>query len=289
MFFCLSGYLVWNSVKTTKSSKEYFLKRFLRIYPELWIAVLFEIITILLFYRDKIEYIGLSAFAITQSTVFQFWTPDFLRGFGCGTPNGSLWTICTIVQFYIVVWFLRKFLQNKKPIFWVLLLGVSVLVSYCTPHLQNFLPGIGYKLFCQTLVPYLWLFVLGLFICEFSNTIIPLLRKYWVVPLMVYVIIHFLLAEYDLSLSGYPLMGCILMVLSVVGIAYAFPTIDIKKDISYGVYIYHMIVVNVLIQMGMTGNWYYTLVVLAVTVGLSLWSSFVMGRITQQLKIKVKQ
>ena len=42
-------------------------------------------------------------FIFCQSSIFQFWTPNFLRGYGCGTPNGSLWTIGILIQFYIII------------------------------------------------------------------------------------------------------------------------------------------------------------------------------------------
>lgn len=120
MFFFLSGYLIWFSVKRTENLKEYCKKRVFRIYPELWIGIIIEIFTIIFFYKEKIQWIRLGFFMLTQGTILQFWTPEFLREYGCGTPNGSLWTICVIIQFYIVIWMIKKFLYRKKGIFWII-------------------------------------------------------------------------------------------------------------------------------------------------------------------------
>ena len=72
---------------------------------------------------------SLFLFALTQGTFLQFWTPNSLRGYGCGTPNGSLWFICVLIQFYIVIVILYKLLKNKKTYVWIITFISSVLIS----------------------------------------------------------------------------------------------------------------------------------------------------------------
>lgn len=114
IFFTLSGYLIWHSIGRSRSFSDYAKKRFWRIYPELWVAVVVEIIVILILYRQPINWPMLGLFTIGQSTIFQFWTPDFLRGYGCGVPNGALWTIAVLIQFYFLAYFFYKWLHNNK-------------------------------------------------------------------------------------------------------------------------------------------------------------------------------
>ena len=92
IFFILSGFLIWFSIERSHNCKQYYLKRFWRIYPELWVAVIVEIISISVLYR-KWNALQLGLFTICQGTVLQFWTPSSLREYGCGTSNGTLWTI----------------------------------------------------------------------------------------------------------------------------------------------------------------------------------------------------
>ena len=99
----LSGFLIWKSLENTPDFKRYFSKRILRLYPELWVCLFVEILSIVLFYKEYVPISDYMLFTFTQGTIFQFWTPDSLRGYGCGTPNGSLWTITVIVQFYIFI------------------------------------------------------------------------------------------------------------------------------------------------------------------------------------------
>lgn len=114
IFFTMSGFLIWQSVGRSRGFREYLGKRFWRIFPELWAAVAIELIVLLCLYHDSISWPQFVAFAITQGTIFQFWTPDCLRGYGCGTPNGALWTICVLIQFYFFVYFLYKVLHGRK-------------------------------------------------------------------------------------------------------------------------------------------------------------------------------
>lgn len=117
-------------------------------------AVAIEIIVLLLLYDHTIEWRKLGLFAFTQGTVFQFWTPDFLRGYGCGTPNGSLWTICVLVQFYIVAYWTYKWLNGKNWKVWLFALILSVGLSALTPVIRNNVPEIFGKLYGQTFIPY---------------------------------------------------------------------------------------------------------------------------------------
>ena len=99
VFFILSGFLIWHSIETSGSYSVYLKKRAVRIYPELWISVILELLCLIFLYDQPVPILELLAFAFGQATVFQFWKPDSLLGYGCGTPNGSLWTIPVMVTF----------------------------------------------------------------------------------------------------------------------------------------------------------------------------------------------
>lgn len=265
VFFALSGYLIWHSVGRSNSIQEYACKRFWRIFPELWIGIVVEIIVLLCFYWHEVDPIDLMLFSLAQSTVFQFWTPDSLRGYGCGVPNGSLWTICVIIQFYVVVWYIYKVLKGKKNAVWLTFLSVLVLISYVYASIDGMLPQILYKLGSQTVIPYLWLFMTGAYIAEKKDLLLAEIKKYWLVFVALAVGIRML--HLDFAVVNYSVLSTALLFCGWLGFAYSFPKINIKTDVSYGIYIYHMTAASAVIELGLTQKpaWMFIAMVVSCT------------------------
>ena len=283
IFFTLSGYLIWGSVERSTSFRSYIKKRFWRIYPELWVAVLVELVVLLLLYKEPIDWTQFGLFAITQGTIFQFWTPDCLRGYGCGCPNGALWTICIIIQFYLIVYPLYKMLHKRSIVIWIIALAVSVFISFLTPHIRSNMPEIMGKLYGVSLLPYLWMFLIAACIEEFKEKALPFLKKYWAVFIVFAVIIQH--TPYDIW-SPYPLFFTVMLFLGILGAAYALPMINIKRDISYGIYIYHMTFINALIALGYVGNRWLLLVVVAASCLFAFASNKTIGNWSMRMKSK---
>ena len=55
IFFSLSGFMMWGSIGRSKNFSQYLKKRFWSIYPQLWLAVIVEIIVILILYQSPIN------------------------------------------------------------------------------------------------------------------------------------------------------------------------------------------------------------------------------------------
>lgn len=188
------------------------------------------------------------------STLFQFWTPDFLRGYGCGCPNGALWVICILIQSYVFNYFFYKLMHGRKVWIWGLALVISILIGYLTPYFQSFMPPIAAKIYGITLLPYLWMFVFASFAAEYKNTLLPLLKRFCYVVLAINLWIYY--ARFDTALAHYLFLHTITIFPALIGIAYAFPCLNVKTDISFGIYIYHMTIINALIVMNFdTGVW----------------------------------
>lgn len=177
IFFTMSGFLIWGSIGRSKNFGEYLKKRFWRIFPELWGAVAIELIMLLCLYHKPINWLQFGAFAITQSTIFQFWTPEFLRGYGCGCPNGALWTICVLIQFYFFAYFVYKALHGRKTWVWLIAIVASLGLSLMLPFIREYLPEIARKLLGQTLLPYFWMFLAASFVAEKKDVVLPILKK----------------------------------------------------------------------------------------------------------------
>ena len=274
IFFMMSGFLIWNSVAKSKSFGEYAKRRFVRIYPELWIGVIIEIAVMLLLYEKRIPVLDVIVFWFTQSTILQFWTPSSMRGYGCGTPNGSLWTMCTIIQFYIVVWWLRKWLNGKRKLTWLLVIVGSVVCSILMAELDRFIPEVVAKLANQTVLSYLWMFLFGAFMAEFFDQMMETLKRYW----WVFISCSTLLMALGVDISAsYNVLQSMCLSAGWIGFAYSFPKFNVKLDISYAIYIYHMIVVNAMLTFGQSGSIVHLLIVFVVTCALAYLSTVLVG------------
>ena len=283
IFFTLSGFLMCGSILRSNSYKDYLKKRFWRIYPELWLAVLIEVIVLLILYHQPISWPQFSLFIFGQGTIFQFWTPDCLRAYGCGCPNGALWTITVLIQFYIIAYPIYKYLHKKKFVVWLLFFVVSLAVSSLTPIIKGNTPEIVGKLYEATILPYLWMFILALMLGEYKEQIIPFLKKYW--PLFILATLLARNCGFDIRVS-YLVLSTIFLILSVLGFGYRFPIFNVKTDISYGIYIYHMTVVNALIALGYRNDYTLMLTVFIATVIFAWISTKTVGQWGLKMKKK---
>ncbi len=277
IFFILSGFLIWNSIEKSADFKSYAIRRAVRIFPELWLGVLIEIALLVIFLWDKINILTLALFTLGQATVFQFWTPDSLRDYGCGTPNGTLWTLGITIQFYIIVWFIHKLLRNKSIYRWLSALALSVLIKALSPTISAILPGVIGKLYGQTILPYLWMFVFGAFLSAYQDKIIPILKKFWWIPFLLSFVFRIL--KFDIGYESYGVFTYILRVSGFIGLCYCLPGLNLRFDISYGLFIYHMIVVNLMLELGFYGKVYHLIIALIISVILASLSTL-FGRFT---------
>lgn len=275
LFFFLSGFLIWISIDRNKNLKSYYVNRLIRIFPELWIGVLVEVILIFIFvtpvkWKDLILFVG------TQATVLQFWTPDSLRGFGCGTPNGSLWTICIMIQFYIIAWPLKKLCQGKKMQFWIIMEICLIMIGIATKYVKEVTPEIIYKLYCQTIIQYLWIFWLGMFIAQYKDSFIPILIKYWYVAALGAFAMRF--SPFDFRARNFLIIFTCFCLLALLGLAYKLPNLNIKTDVSYALFIYHMLVVNVLLELGYGRNIVAFSICIIISLLLAYISTMIVGK-----------
>lgn len=284
VFFCLSGFLIWDSIERTKNLKQFIEKRVFRLYPELWCGVLINMLLMCFLYSDGIEWLSFIAFQFTQGTILQFWTPDSLRGYATGTPNGPLWTICVMVQAYIALWFIYRFLHKKKLSYWIPLLIVTTSINMFRPFFADILPQMIYKITFYMFSTHIWLFLVGAFVNEYFDKVIVCLKRFW----WLFLIISQAAVRTGFDIGSYKTIKSLFLGLGVIGIAYALPKLNIKYDLSYGLYIYHMIVINVMVVIGVSSNPIWMIVALIISLILSAISYFTVGYISRKLRKKVQ-
>lgn len=245
VFFVISGFLIAASSDNTPSFTEFIKKRFKRIYPALWVGTAVSVFIMLFFVTVNLKEIIL--YIIGQCTFLQFWTPNSLRNYGVGTPNGSLWTIVVELQFYILIYFMYKKLKKSSLKTCLSTIVTCIILSIGFIYIKPHIPDVVYKLLLETVLPYLYMFLIGTFIYKYKEIILPFIVKHFNVLFVATVIFHFIPWKINAVYID-PISG-VLIGVTAIAFAFKFKTIKIKNDISYGVYIYHMIFVNLVIAL----------------------------------------
>jgi peptidoglycan/LPS O-acetylase OafA/YrhL len=282
IFFVVSGYLISASWERKPITRIYLTNRFLRIYPALWFALIVSIISVFLFYKTNFEFKSFFVWVMAQSSIVQFYNPPFLRDYGVGVLNGSLWTIPVELQFYIILPFLYlliKKTRGNKLIYSAILFFLIVnqfQVSMLNENGNIFI----FKLFGVTVFPYLYIFLFGVF---FQKNILKL-KKYFVNKfyywITAYLFFSFIFGCIGIVNSGNHINPFLSLILAsmVISFAYSFTGLSDKilkgNDVSYGIYIYiyHMIFVNIFISLNYNQNIYSMILCYVITLSMSFFS-----------------
>lgn len=288
IFFFISGFLIYGSLERTNSNLiQYCINRALRIFPALWVCFGVTLIFILLSTNGGIQ-VGIKEgiiWTFSQLSFAQFYTPDSLRFWGIGTPNGSLWTIPVELQFYIVLPFLYYFFKSKKW-FWpafALVLTASIVSNIIIGSHREFHDDLISKFGAVFVLPYLYYFLIGVLVKKYWKTVHTYVQNKFVVWIVVYLafstIFHF---GFHIDTSSYwiktPLNILATIILAGVTFSLSFSFKGLSAfllkdfDISYGIYIYHMLIVNVLVQLKLMNNIYGLIVTLIATLVLATLS-----------------
>lgn len=237
------------SYDKNKNIKEYAKNRVLRIIPGLYMS--FFVGIVILFYFDQLSGISIMSilpWIVAQLTLFQFYNPEFIRDFGVGVINGSLWTISVELVFYILLPVIYIFLQKNFYIKFLTLLFISFGFYYYIHHVSTNLL-IYEKLIKVSIFPYLFYFLFGLYV--YKN--IDIFRKYIEDKIFLYLILYVLVLYIKIDLFIYNIFIQVIFSFLVFSFIFSFKTLSYKlmrhNDFTYGIYIYHMLIVNVFVQL----------------------------------------
>lgn len=244
ILFTLSGFLSAYSLEKRNSVKNFLIRRFYRIYPPLWLCTLINLLFLFVmadvcFDRGILIWIMTQIFGIAN-------TPSFLKPFASGSVNGALWTILVEVQLYCLLAFCFHYLQRISKRVWICLLAVLVLLNRLSLMIGTGMLG---KLIERVCIPYAAWFFIGVFFYLYREELLPAAKKYAWILLSIY--IGYKLIGYELAGYYTDLVTTILLPVIVIGLGYRLKAVRVKLDITYEVYLYHWIIINLLIATGM--------------------------------------
>ena len=298
IFFFVSGFLISKSYENNSIITEYAQNRILRIYPALIVCTIVAVISCYFSgYLSKVE-VDASKFIFWifgQITIAQFYNPDFMREFGTGVLNGSLWTITVELQFYILI-----------PIFyWIFGLAksdkcntkiLSLILCFMAFHIAHYYfveeynKYILFKLFGVSFIPWIYMFLVGVLFQKNFSILHRFLSGRVLYILPVYLLFSFISVNYyQLGMgNGINPMLYFLLAVLIFSFAYSYPTLSKKtlggNDISYGVYIYHIPVVNLLIYYGYASNISYVIIAIAITIIIATTSWMLIEKTSMKFK-----
>lgn len=259
IFFAVSGFLVSLSLERATSLKQYFLNRALRIFPALWVCFAVSLLIVLVA-GVKLPSLGrLVVWAGTQLTIVQFYNPDWLRGFGVGALNGSLWTIPVELEFYALLPLLA-FWARAKPRRWVVLTVLAGILMVALRALGPPRESFEGKLLGVTVAPYLFYFLVGLVLRHVHTAFPAAFRGHALefgVAYVIWVAIEQIFGIQGATGNVLNVVSIVLLSALVISVAFTNHTLSSRvlgsTDISYGIYIYHLPFVNLFLAKGLIG------------------------------------
>ena len=275
ILFCISGFLVPASMERSKGVWDFLKKRVLRIVPSLWVCIIVGVLVAVAFCGFVFDKTFAVWFAGQLVFIRDLPQPDFINNFGIGNFNASLWTIIFTVQFYIITAIVYRFMKNRKLFGWIAVLAVTLIMNLIVPHLQEILPEAGRSLVSHSCLPYLYMYFAGWFMYRYREKIVPVLKRTKILCVILFIARSLYCQKFGVRIGEYmDIIQVLLLCMMTVGFGYSFGKIRFKFDLSYGLYLYHMIVVDVFVQLGLVGETKYILVVYAIALVCSLLSHY---------------
>jgi peptidoglycan/LPS O-acetylase OafA/YrhL len=263
LFFILSGMLVYRSgqrcVETGRPIRQFFANRFLRVAPAIYAYAV--VAALLLPAIGAIPWSSLRtapfvAWFVGNLALLPVYHPSTFRGFGVGVLNGSLWTIPAEVSFYLGVPLLLA--MERRLGFRAMVCGVAAVglagMALAASTVALTPEPMWRKLFAVSCAPYLFFFGIGIF-----------WNRYWprapqhgglaVLAAALYLALRYSTAAEATLGSVWEAAWALPLGYLVVWVGYHGPRwvgrLTRHGDLSFGVYIWHMVVVNVALYYGL--------------------------------------
>lgn len=250
IFFIISGYLILNSLKFSKTALNYFWKRCLRLYPALIVMLIFTLIVIYFVYQGDNIFLEKNFWSYVPNNLRLYRTQYNVTGvfennLYPGAINGSLWSLCYEFTMYIFILLLFPFKNNKKVLVSILLI-FFLFTTYAHYFNQTLFLDAFHKIKLESNLIYK---LASFFIAGSLLSLIDL-NKYNTLPIKLSL---FAIILATIFFNFYATISIILVPIFILLVGLSFSKIlnyipNKIGDISYGVYIYGFLVQQTLMN-----------------------------------------
>lgn len=201
------------------------------------------------------------AFPVGKAAVWTFlqgfalqYTPGFAKEFGSGTFNGALWALFTEMQFYLLVPLFYRFMKNRKIKSWVVIGIVLIAVQIGGTELAAASHSRGLILLWKRgILAQSSFFYIGSFLYVFKDTVLNRLIKYAPWLFAGYTFLYILWNIFDIGILQMLATDCLLPIL-ILTLGYFLGQHRLRYDISYGIYLYHVMIINIFLELQLALN-----------------------------------
>lgn len=303
IFFIISGFLVADSYLRSSSSRGFAINRVLRIYPGLIvnIAILEAAVALTGGFSPSVSllnYIGFFlVFAATASAPWAgyfFDSPYASSGVFTSYPSGVLWTLTVELTFYVTLPLILEAWRAapRRGLFYLALFSaLSLFVA------SKFNLGSRMDTFVSVSIgPYFWMFATGVTARLYWSRICSMFEGravWWFVAHVAALALSLVVGKSGAIYFADPEVLVITRVFILAGltlsVAFTFvrPRLLRAYDTSYGVYLYHMLILQVMFNLGMTGRLRYWAVVFCGSLALGALSFILVERPCMRLREKI--
>lgn len=254
MFFCLSGFLIIRLIylakkKGTFSIKNFYMRRILRIFPLYYLVLIFGF----LFYHFILPSLGIPFelnYSLAEGLLLTiFFLPNvFAELYDPGGILGILWSIGIEEQFYICIAPLLFFIKPKKIVGIIGCIAVGYFVVFHIPAAQ---------VLREYLFVYFFLLFGGLVAILEEMGKLQFLKSHPVIPILIVSITVLFFTTNWFMLDTLWLRNGVTVVLFCLflhslaynnfGITVKISSLNYLGKISYGLYMYHIIALNLVV------------------------------------------